>query len=176
MYNYSPYQQQPQADQYQPFQSRTNPRAQQGQEMGQLVKAAKGGKAAYDAYNAGTAGQAAAGGTASGASSLGGKVLGGLNMAKDAYGVGQGMQMQQGVAGRDQGTFAGSMASAGQGAAAGSQFGPVGTIIGAALGNESYQWQHGNREALTSPGKLLKSELTGGLAARDIGRWTGLWS
>ncbi len=168
MYNYSPYQMQPQqADQYKPFQARSATRQQQqGEAAGQLVKAAKGGKAAYDAYSAG----GSAGGT------MGGQVLGGLNMAKDAYGVGQGMQTQQGVAGRDQGSFAGSMAAAGQGAASGSQFGPVGTIIGAALGNESYQWQHGNREALTSPGKLIKSELTGGLAARDIGRWTGLWS
>lgn len=126
------------------------------------------------------AASAPAGATSAGAASGGGGTgssLGYLGMAKDAYGISQGMQQQQGVEGRDEGTFGGSLMSAGQGAAQGfSAGGPIGAIVGAALGNESYQWQHGNREFMTSPKGIIKSELTGGTAARDIGRWTGLWS
>lgn len=164
----------------------------QSLQAGQLGSAtyagSAGGAAAGSGAAAGTTaasgtGSAVAGGTAGGssaaASSAGstfGSVLGGLNMAKDAYGITQGMQMPQGVEGRDKGTFAGSAAAAGSGAAGGASVGgPIGAIIGAGLGNESYQWQHGNRKSLTSVGGLIKSELTGGLAARDIGSWTGLW-
>lgn len=151
-----------------------------GYGLGQSLQAGEMGNSAY-AGSAGT-GQAVAGGTEAGSaagSGLGattGQVFGGLNMAKDAYGITQGMQTPQGVEGRDRGSFMGSAAAAGQGAAGGfSVGGPIGAIIGAGLGNESYQWQHGNRKSLTSVGGLIKSELTGGLAARDIGGWTGLW-
>ncbi|MBC2659750.1 hypothetical protein H7A76_30320 [Pseudomonas sp. MSSRFD41] len=163
-----------------------------GYGLGQSLQAGELGSSTY-AGSAGAAGSTAAsgsgsavsGGTAAGsagsagaqgAGSTFGSVLGGLNMAKDVYGIGQGMQTPQGVEGRDKGTFMGSAAAAGQGAAGGASVGgPIGAIVGAALGNESYQWQHGNRKSLTSLGGLLKSELTGGLAARDIGSWTGLW-
>lgn len=157
--------------------------------LGQSLQAGEMGSSAY-AGSAGAAGSTAASGTGSavsggtaagsagaqGAGSTFGSVLGGLNMAKDAYGIFQGMQTPQGVEGRDRGSFAGSAAAAGQGAAGGASVGgPIGAIVGAGLGNESYQWQHGNRKSLTSLGGLIKSELTGGLAARDIGSWTGLW-
>lgn len=166
-----------------------------GYGLGQSLQAGELGSASYAGSagagaGAGTAGaagsttgSAVAGGTAggssaaaSGAGSTFGSVLGGLNMAKDAYGITQGMQTPQGVEGRDRGSLAGSAAAAGSGAAGGASVGgPIGAIIGAGLGNESYQWQHGNRKSLTSVGGLIKSELTGGLAARDIGSWTGLW-
>lgn len=165
-----------------------------GYGLGQSLQAGELGSASY-AGSAGagagagagaagsTTGSAVAGGTAggssaaaSGAGSTFGSVLGGLNMAKDAYGIYQGMQTPQGVEGRDKGNIGGAAASAGAGAASGASVGgPIGAIIGAGLGNESYQWQHGNRKSLTSVGGLIKSELTGGLAARDIGSWTGLW-
>lgn len=156
----------------------------QSLQAGELGSASYAGQAGAGAGAAGsTTGSAVAGGTAggssaaaSGAGSTFGSVLGGLNMAKDAYGITQGMQTPQGVEGRDKGSFAGSAAAAGSGAASGASVGgPIGAIIGAGLGNESYQWQHGNRKSLTSIGGLIKSELTGGLAARDIGSWTGLW-
>lgn len=153
-----------------------------GYGLGQSLQAGEIGNSTY-AGSAGAAntGSAVAGGTEAGsaASSGGGtfgSVMGGLNMAKDAYGIYQGMQTPQGVEGRDKGSFGGSAAAAGQGAAGGAAVGgPIGAIVGAGLGNESYQWQHGNRKSLTSVGGLIKSELTGGLAARDIGSWTGLW-
>ncbi len=156
----------------------------QSLQAGELGSATYAGQAGAGAGAAGsTTGSAVAGGTAggssaaaSGAGSTFGSVLGGLNMAKDAYGITQGMQTPQGVEGRDKGSLAGSAAAAGSGAAGGASVGgPIGAIIGAGLGNESYQWQHGNRKSLTSVGGLIKSELTGGLAARDIGSWTGLW-
>lgn len=156
-----------------------------GYGLGQSLQAGEIGSAAYASPAAGSsatgAGSAVAGGTgggsfASGAGSTFGSVLGGLNMAKDAYGIIQGMQTPQGAEGRDRGSLAGSAAAAGSGAAGGASVGgPIGAIIGAGLGNESYQWQHGNRKSLTSIGGFLKSEATGGLAARDIGSWTGLW-
>lgn len=149
-------------------------------QLGGTLSSGSAGNASY-AGDAG--GSAVAGGTGAGsAGSSGGgttfgQVAGYAGMAKDAYGVAQGMQMEQGREGRDQGSFGGSLLSTGQGAAQGfSAGGPVGAIVGAALGNESYQWQHGNREFMTSPKGIIKSELTGGTAARDIGRWTGLWS
>lgn len=157
----------------------------QAGELGSASYAGQAGAGAAGTTAASGTGSAVAGGTAagsagssaaSGAGSTFGSVLGGLNMAKDAYGITQGMQTPQGVEGRDKGTFAGSAAAAGSGAAGGASVGgPIGAIIGAGLGNESYQWQHGNRKSLTSVGGLIKSELTGGLAARDIGSWTGLW-
>lgn len=160
-----------------------------GYGLGQSLQAGELGSASYAGQTGAagaagsTTGSAVAGGTAggssaaaSGAGSTFGSVLGGLNMAKDAYGITQGMQTPQGVEGRDKGTFMGSAAAAGSGAASGASVGgPIGAIVGAGLGNESYQWQHGNRKSLTSLGGLIKSELTGGLAARDIGSWTGLW-
>ncbi|MGE8451377.1 MAG: hypothetical protein ACN6OP_12300 [Pseudomonadales bacterium] len=152
-----------------------------GYGLGQSLQSGELGASTYAGSGAG-AGSAVAGGTeagsaaGSGVGSTFGSVMGGLNMAKDAYGIFQGMQTPQGVEGRDRGSFAGSAAAAGQGAAGGASVGgPIGAIVGAGLGNESYQWQHGNRKSLTSLGGLLKSELTGGLAARDIGSWTGLW-
>jgi len=154
-----------------------------GYGVGQSLQAGELGNSTY-AGGAGAGQSAVAGGTEAGSagaagSGLGstiGSAFGGLNMAKDAYGITQGMQTPQGVEGRDRGSFMGSAAAAGQGAAGGfSVGGPIGAIIGAGLGNESYQWQHGNRKSLTSVGGLIKSELTGGLAARDIGGWTGLW-
>ena len=158
----------------------------QSLQAGELGSASYAGQAGAGAGAAGTAGSttgsAVAGGTsagstaAQGAGSTFGQFLGGLNMAKDAYGITQGMQTPQGVEGRDRGSLAGSAAAAGSGAAGGASVGgPIGAIVGAGLGNESYQWQHGNRKSLTSVGGLIKSELTGGLAARDIGSWTGLW-
>lgn len=157
----------------------------QAGELGSATYAGSAGGAAAGSTAASGTGSAVAGGTAAGSASSGaasgagstfGSVLGGLNMAKDAYGIYQGMQTPQGVEGRDKGSFAGSAAAAGSGAAGGASVGgPIGAIIGAGLGNESYQWQHGNRKSLTSVGGLIKSELTGGLAARDIGSWTGLW-
>lgn len=154
-----------------------------GYGLGQSLQAGEMGSSTY-AGGAGaagsTTGSAVAGGTEAGSASAGGtfgSVVGGLNMAKDAYGIYQGMQQPQGVEGRDKGSLMGSAAAAGQGAAGGmSVGGPVGAIIGAGLGNESYQWQHGNRKALTSVGGIIRSELTGGLAARDVGGWTGLWT
>lgn len=156
-----------------------------GYGLGQSLQAGEIGNSAYAGSAAGSsaasgANSAVAGGTeagSAGASGVAGQVLGGLGMAKDAYGIYQGMQTPQGQEGRDRGTFLGSAGAAGQGAASGAAAaGPIGAIVGAGLGNESYQWQHGNRESLTSIGGLIKSELTGGLAARDIGGWTGLWS
>lgn len=223
--------QQRQRDQYQPFQTRQAPGANNQQRQASLLdvaKATKGMQAVYNSINGGAAatgaqiggtgyglgqslqagelgsasyagqagasagaagttaasstGSAVSGGTAAGstaaqgAGSTFGSVLGGLNMAKDAYGIYQGMQTPQGVEGRDKGNIAGAGAAAGSGAASGASVGgPIGAIIGAGLGNESYQWQHGNRKSLTSVGGLIKSELTGGLAARDVGTWTGLW-
>lgn len=156
-----------------------------GYGMGQSLQAGEMGTASYAGQAGSTAasgtGSAVAGGTeagsaASGVGSTFGSVLGGLNMAKDAYGIYQGMQTPQGVEGRDKGNIGGAAAAAGSGAAGGASVGgPIGAIIGAGLGNESYQWQHGNRKSLTSVGGLIKSELTGGLAARDVGSWTGLW-
>lgn len=154
----------------------------QSLQAGEIGSSTYAGSGAAAGSSAGTTGSAVAGGTEAGsaAGSGGGtfgSVMGGLNMAKDAYGIYQGMQTPQGVEGRDRGTFLGSAGAAGQGAASGAAVGgPIGAIVGAGLGNESYQWQHGNRESLTSIGGLIKSELTGGLAARDIGGWTGLWS
>lgn len=155
----------------------------QSLQAGELGSASYAGQAGAGAGAAGsTTGSAVAGGTsasstaAQGAGSTFGQVLGGLNMAKDAYGIYQGMQTPQGMEGRDKGNIGGAAAAAGSGAAGGASVGgPIGAIIGAGLGNESYQWQHGNRKSLTSVGGLIKSELTGGLAARDIGSWTGLW-
>lgn len=154
-----------------------------GYGLGQSLQAGEIGNSAYAGSGAASgANSAVAGGTeagSAGGSAVGstfGQVMGGLGMAKDAYGIYQGMQTQQGQEGRDRGTFLGSAGAAGQGAASGAAAaGPIGAIVGAGLGNESYQWQHGNRESLTSIGGLIKSELTGGLAARDIGSWTGLW-
>lgn len=148
-----------------------------GYGLGQSLQAGELGSSTYAGSGGAVAGGTEAGSAASsGAGSTFGSVLGGLNMAKDAYGITQGMQTPQGAEGRDKGSFMGSAAAAGQGAAGGfSAGGPIGAIIGAGLGNESYQWQHGNRKSLTSVGGLIKSELTGGLAARDIGNWTGLW-
>lgn len=135
------------------------------------------GSAAAGTAAGGTGSAASTGASSSGLGSAVGTGAGYAGMALNAYGMLQGMQTRQGVEGRDQGTLAGSAAAAGAGAAQGaSAGGPVGAIVGAALGNESYQWQHGNRDVLTSPKKLVQSELTGGLAARDIGRWTGLWA
>lgn len=148
----------------------------QAGEIGNASYAGQAGSTAASGTGSAVAGGTEAGSTASGAGSTFGSVLGGLNMAKDAYGIYQGMQTPQGVEGRDKGSFAGSAAAAGSGAAGGASVGgPIGAIIGAGLGNESYQWQHGNRKSLTSVGGLIKSELTGGLAARDVGNWTGLW-
>lgn len=157
-----------------------------GYGLGQSLQAGEVGSSTYAGANAASGaantGSAVAGGTqagSAGATGTGtfGQVMGGINMAKDAYGIYQGMQTPQGQEGRDRGSLMGSAAAAGQGAAGGASVGgPIGAIIGAGLGNESYQWQHGNRESLTSLGGLIKSELTGGLAARDIGGWTGLWS
>lgn len=155
----------------------------QSLQAGELGSASYAGQAGAGAGAAGsTTGSAVAGGTsagstaAQGAGSTFGQVLGGLNMAKDAYGIYQGMQTPQGMEGRDKGNIGGAAAAAGSGAAGGASVGgPIGAIIGAGLGNESYQWQHGNRKSLTSVGGLIKSELTGGLAARDVGSWTGLW-
>jgi hypothetical protein len=152
-----------------------------GYGLGQSLQAGEMGSSAYAGSAGATTGGAVAGGTEAGSAASGGgtfgSVVGGLNMAKDAYGIYQGMQTPQGVAGRDKGTLMGSAAAAGQGAAGGmSVGGPIGAIIGAGLGNESYQWQHGNRKSMTSLGGIIKSELTGGLAARDIGGWTGLWT
>lgn len=145
-----------------------------GYGLGQSVQAGDIGSSTY-------AGQAAAGGTeassaVSGGSSTLGQVTGGLGMAANAYGILQGMQTPQGMPGRDKGNVLGAATSAGSGAASGfSAGGPIGALVGAGLGLESYQWQHGNRKSLTSIEGLIKSELTGGLAARDIGSWTGLW-
>ena len=154
----------------------------QSLQAGEIGSSAYAGSAAAGSSAASGTGSAVAGGTgagSAGASTVGstfGQVAGGLGMAKDAYGIYQGMQTPQGQEGRDRGTFLGSAGAAGQGAASGAAAaGPIGAIVGAGLGNESYQWQHGNRESLTSLGGLIKSELTGGLAARDIGSWTGLW-
>lgn len=154
----------------------------QSLQAGEIGNSAYAGSAAAGSGAASGTNSAVAGGTeagsagASAAGSTFGQVMGGLGMAKDAYGVYQGMQTPQGQEGRDQGSFLGSAGAAGQGAASGAAAGgPVGAIVGAALGNESYQWQHGNRESMTSPKAFIKSELTGGQAARDIGRWTGLW-
>lgn len=158
-----------------------------GYGLGNSLVAGEAGNATYAggsaAGSAGSAGSGAvAGGTQAGsAGSAGaggfGQGLGYAGMAKDAFGVYQGMQTPQGQEGRDEGTMMGSAAAAGTGAASGfSAGGPVGAIVGAALGNESYQWQHGNRAMMTSPKGILQSELTGGLAARDVGRWTGLWT
>lgn len=140
------------------------------------------GEAGNATYAGGSGSGAVAGGTQAGSTGSAGagglgQGLGYAGMAKDAYGVFQGMQTPQGQEGRDEGSMMGSAAAAGTGAAQGfSAGGPVGAIVGAALGNESYQWQHGNREMMTSPKGILQSELTGGLAARDVGRWTGLWT
>lgn len=155
-----------------------------GYGLGNSLVAGEAGNATYAGGTAaGSAGSGAvAGGTQAGsAGSAGaggfGQGLGYAGMAKDAFGVYQGMQTPQGQEGRDEGTMMGSAAAAGTGAASGfSAGGPVGAIVGAALGNESYQWQHGNRAMMTSPKGILQSELTGGLAARDVGRWTGLWT
>lgn len=148
-------------------------------QLGGTLSSGDVGAASY----AGDTGGAVAGGTGAGsAGSAGGgstfgQVAGYAGMAKDAFGVARGMQMEQGKEGRDQGSLGGSLMGAGQGAAQGfSAGGPIGAIVGAALGNESYQWQHGNREFMNSPKGIIKSELLGGTAARDVGRWTGLWS
>lgn len=105
-----------------------------------------------------------------------GSWLGYANMAKDGYNIFDNIKnTEQGVEGRDKGSVGGSLASAGQGAMGGFQAGgPLGALIGAGLGNESYQWEHGNRDMMKDPGKLLESELTGGLAARDMENWFGL--
>lgn len=158
-------------------------------QMGGTLSSGEAGNASYagdtggsavaggtEAGSTGSAGSASSAGS-TGASTSFGQVAGYAGMAKNAYGVAQGMQQEQGREGRDQGTLGGSLMSTGSGAAQGfAAGGPVGAIVGAALGNESYQWQHGNREFMTSPKGIIKSELTGGTAARDIGRLTGLWS
>jgi hypothetical protein len=148
-----------------------------GYGLGQSLSSGGVGDATY-ANSAGAGSNAVAGGTEAGSAGSGafGSVMGGLGMANNAYGIYQGMQTPQGDPNRDRGSLAGSAAAAGSGAASGAAVGgPIGAIVGAGLGNESYQWQHGNRKSLTSVGGLIKSELTGGLAARDVGGWTGLW-
>nr|WP_294975010.1 hypothetical protein [uncultured Pseudomonas sp.] len=155
-----------------------------GYGLGNQLVSGEAGNATYAGSSGAASGAgsgAVAGGTeagSTGATGSGGfgQAMGYAGMAKDTYGIMQGMQTPQGQEGRDQGSLAGSAAAAGTGAAQGfAAGGPIGGIVGAALGNESYQWQHGNRAMMTSPKGILQSELTGGLAARDVGRWTGLW-
>lgn len=146
-------------------------------EMGSTTYAGNAGSGATAANGAAAGGTEAGSAGASAGTGTFGSVMGGLGMANNVYGIYQGMQTPQGDPNRDRGSFAGSAAAAGSGAASGAAVGgPIGAIVGAGLGNESYQWQHGNRSSLTSLGGLIKSELTGGLAARDIGGWTGLWA
>lgn len=154
-----------------------------GYGLGQSLQAGELGSSTYAGTSGAVSGGTAAGSTASGASagtSAGGSTLGsvagGVGMGMNALGILQGMQTPQGVEGRDKGTPLGALTSAGTGAVSGSSYGgPVGALVGAGLGLESYQWQHGNRKAMTSIPAFVQSELTGGLAARDIGSWTGLW-
>ncbi len=150
-----------------------------GYGLGQSLQAGELGSSTY--AGASGAGSAVSGGTQAGSaagtagSSLG-SYAGYAGMGMNALGILQGMQTPQGVEGRDKGNIGGAAMSAGSGAVSGlSAGGPLGALIGAGLGLESYQWQHGNRKSLTSIPGLIKSELTGGLAARDIGSWTGLW-
>lgn len=158
-----------------------------GYGLGQSLQAGELGSSTYAGTSGAVSGGTAAGSTASGASagtsagtSAGGSTLGsiagGVGMGMNALGILQGMQTPQGVEGRDKGTPLGALTSAGTGAVSGFSYGgPVGALVGAGLGLESYQWQHGNRKAMTSIPAFVQSELTGGLAARDIGSWTGLW-
>jgi len=120
----------------------------------------------------GTGGFASGGGGGGGL----GTYAGYAGMAKDAFGLGNSMlNTKQGVDGRDKGSIGGSAGAAGMGAAQGFQAGgPLGALVGAGLGNERYQWEHGNRDMMKDPEKLLKSELTGGLAARDMENWFGI--
>lgn len=104
-----------------------------------------------------------------------GTYLGYANMAKDGFDIFNAAKNVDQKEGGSRVGFGDSAMGAGKGALSGFQAGgPVGAIVGAALGNEKSQWEGGNREFMKSPKGILKSELTGGTGARDLEGWFGL--
>ena len=129
---------------------------------------------------AGTTGTAAGSGMASAL----GKGMGYAGLAMQGLGLAGNIGKEQGAYDRDKGSFGGQLSATGQGAASGYGAGPIGAIVGAALGNESYQYEHGNRKGgpldlnawKTSDGlkDKLAYALKGGAVGADVSGWLGL--
>lgn len=139
-----------------------------------------GGTGTTAGTTAGTTGASAGSGVASALGkgmSYAGLVMQGLNLAGN---IGK----EQGTYDRDKGSLGGQLSATGQGAATGSGSGPWGAVVGAALGNETYQYDHGNRKGgpldlnawKTSDGlkDKLAYALKGGAVGADVSGWLGL--